>query len=186
MSVPVDILILKYPSGEEPISMSTPASFGSTPATSTMPKWYPDLLASVAHQIDSGRARAVSAANRELVRAYWSIGCELLARESQEGWGSRVVTRLSADLKERFPEARGFSPRNLRYMKALAAGWPDITCCRRRLQHCRGATMCCCWKSSMTLAPGCRRWLPPLRKAGPTASWATRSTTGCTNVPARR
>lgn len=60
--------------------MSTPASFESTPATSTVPNWYPDLLASVAHQIDSGRARAVSAANRELVRAYWSIGCELLAR----------------------------------------------------------------------------------------------------------
>lgn len=91
-----------------------------------MPDWYPELLASVAHQIDTGRSRAVSAANQELVRAYWSIGCELLARESQEGWGSKVVTRLSADLRDRFPEARGFSPWNLRYMKSFAAAWPDF------------------------------------------------------------
>jgi predicted nuclease of restriction endonuclease-like (RecB) superfamily len=106
--------------------MSSPASFESTPVKSSMPDWYPELLASVAHQIDSGRSRAVSAANQELVRSYWSIGRELLARESKEGWGSKVVTRLSADLRDHFPEARGFSPRNLRYMKSFATAWPDF------------------------------------------------------------
>ncbi|XAS62753.1 PDDEXK nuclease domain-containing protein [Micrococcaceae bacterium Sec5.8] len=105
--------------------MSSPASFESTPAKSSMPEWYPELLASVAHQIGGGRFRAVAAANQELVRAYWSIGQELLARESREGWGSKVVTRLSADLRDQFPESRGFSPRNLRYMKSFAAAWPD-------------------------------------------------------------
>ena len=92
-----------------------------------MPDWYPELLASVANQINTGRFRAVSAANQELVRSYWSIGHELLARESDEGWGSKVVTRLSTDLRDQFPEARGFSPRNLRYMKTFAAAWPDIS-----------------------------------------------------------
>jgi predicted nuclease of restriction endonuclease-like (RecB) superfamily len=106
--------------------MSSPASFESTPAKSSMPNWYPELLASVAQEIDTGRSRAVSAANQELIHAYWRIGCELLARESQEGWGSKVVTRLSADLRDRFPEARGFSPRNLRYMKSFAAAWQDF------------------------------------------------------------
>lgn len=105
--------------------MSSTASFESTPAKSSMPEWYPELLASVAHQIDKGRFRAVTAANQELVRSYWSIGRELLARESEEGWGSKVVTRLSADLRDQFPESRGFSPRNLRYMKSFAAAWPD-------------------------------------------------------------
>jgi predicted nuclease of restriction endonuclease-like (RecB) superfamily len=126
MSVPVDILFPEYPPGREPIRMSSPASFESTPAKSSMPNWYPELLASVAQEIDTGRSRAVSAANQELVHTYWSIGCELLARESQEGWGSKVVTRLSADLRDRFPGARGFSPRNLRYMKSFATAWPDF------------------------------------------------------------
>ncbi|MDQ5861391.1 MAG: DUF1016 N-terminal domain-containing protein, partial [Actinomycetota bacterium] len=110
-----------------PLYMSIPASFESAPTASSMPDWYPDLLASVAIQINTGRFRAVATANQELVRSYWSIGHELLARESKEGWGSKVVTRLSTDLRDQFPEARGFSPRNLRYMKTFAAAWPDTT-----------------------------------------------------------
>ncbi len=113
-------------SHESAASAETTVAFESTPPRSGMPEWYPELLDQVSDTISSGRARAVSAANQELVRAYWSIGRNLLARETAEGWGARVVTRLSADLRERFPEARGFSPRNLRYMKSFAAAWPDL------------------------------------------------------------
>ncbi|MET4095222.1 PDDEXK nuclease domain-containing protein [Arthrobacter sp. UYCu712] len=106
--------------------MSTPASFESTPAKSGMPEWYPELLASVAREVNSGRSKAISAANREMLLSYWSIGSELAKRESAQGWGSKVVTRLSADVRSAFPDARGFSPRNLRYMKSFAEAWPDF------------------------------------------------------------
>ena len=106
--------------------MSSPASFESTPAKSSMPEWYPELLASVSRQINSGRSRAISAANREMLLSYWSIGNELAKRESEQGWGSKVVTRLSADVRSAFPETRGFSPRNLRYMKSFAEAWPEF------------------------------------------------------------
>ncbi|GAA4031825.1 PDDEXK nuclease domain-containing protein [Arthrobacter methylotrophus] len=106
--------------------MSVPASFESTPTTSGMPDWYPELLAAVSRQVFSGRSRAISAANREMLVAYWRIGRQLAERESAEGWGSKVVTRLSADVRSAFPEARGFSPRNLRYMKSFAEAWPEF------------------------------------------------------------
>jgi len=106
--------------------MSETAQFEATPAVSGMPAWYPELLASVSRQVHSGRSRAISAANREMLLAYWNIGKELSARESAEGWGSKVVTRLSADVRAAFPEAKGFSPRNLRYMKSFAQAWPDF------------------------------------------------------------
>ncbi|QCB97349.1 DUF1016 domain-containing protein [Arthrobacter sp. PAMC25564] len=106
--------------------MASAASFESTPAKSSMPDWYPELLASVSTEVRSGRSRAVSAANREMLLSYWSIGNELAKRESAQGWGSRVVTRLSADVRSAFPEARGFSPRNLRYMKSFAEAWPNF------------------------------------------------------------
>ncbi|MGG5171409.1 PDDEXK nuclease domain-containing protein [Pseudarthrobacter sp. J1738] len=106
--------------------MSESASFEATPTKSGMPHWYPELLASVAQQVDAGRSRAVSAANQELVSAYWNIGRELVIRETQEGWGAKVVTLLSADLRDKYPDARGFSPRNLRYMKSFAAAWPEF------------------------------------------------------------
>jgi len=56
---------------------------------------------------------------------YWHIGREILARQKQEGWGAKVVARLAVDLGREFPEMRGFSPRNLKYMRALAEAWPD-------------------------------------------------------------
>lgn len=95
------------------------------PAAHAMPGWYPQLLASVAEHVSTGHRRAVAAANTQLLATYWSIGREILARQESEGWGTRIIDRLSVDLRSRFPGARGFSPRNLRYMRALAAAWPD-------------------------------------------------------------
>ena len=38
---------------------------------------------------------------------------------------ARNIDRLSHDLREAFPDMRGFSPRNLKYMRAFAAAWPE-------------------------------------------------------------
>ncbi|TFD79204.1 DUF1016 N-terminal domain-containing protein [Cryobacterium fucosi] len=103
-----------------------PAEFPKVPARSTMPDWYPSLLASVTHEVSRGQRRAISGANREVVEAYWNIGNQLVAREKLAGWGAKVVTRLAADLREKYPTLRGFSPRNLRYMKRFAEVWPEM------------------------------------------------------------
>ena len=98
--------------------------FAAKPTRTSMPDWYPELLDSVASHITTGHRRAVTAANTEMLASYWSIGHEILTRQDQEGWGARVIDRLSADLKDRFPTAKGYSPRNLKYMRAFAAAWP--------------------------------------------------------------
>jgi predicted nuclease of restriction endonuclease-like (RecB) superfamily len=49
----------------------------------------------------------------------------ILDRQERAGWGARVIDRLAGDLREAFPDMRGFSPRNLKYMRAFAAAWPD-------------------------------------------------------------
>jgi len=90
-----------------------------------MPSWYPALLASVSGHVTSGHRRAVVAANAELLASYWSVGRKILDRQHEQGYGTKVIDRLSVDLKNRFPEARGYSPRNLKYMRAFAAAWPD-------------------------------------------------------------
>ena len=63
--------------------------------------------------------------NRELVLLYWDIGRRILERQRSEGWGARVIDRLSTDLRREFPEMRGFSSRNLKYMRAFAEAYPD-------------------------------------------------------------
>jgi predicted nuclease of restriction endonuclease-like (RecB) superfamily len=99
------------------------ASFPETPAKGTMPVWYPDLLSSVSGHVAAGRRRSIAAVNQQVIQTYWAIGRDILDRQESEGWGSKVIDRLSADLRQQFPEAKGFSPRSLKYMRAFAAAW---------------------------------------------------------------
>lgn len=82
-------------------------------------------LAELKARIETERLRVVLTANSAMVLLYWDIGRLILARQESEGWGAKEVDRLSADLSRGFPDLRGLSPRNLRYMRAFAAAWRD-------------------------------------------------------------
>ncbi len=94
---------------------------------STLPdsKSYQTLLADLKQRIRAAQVRAALAVNRELVLLYWGIGREILARQGEEGWGSKVVERLAKDLRVEFPEMKGISRTNLLYMRAFAEAWPE-------------------------------------------------------------
>lgn len=89
-------------------------------------KSYQDLLARLKSQIQTAQVRAALAVNQELVLLYWQIGKEILTRQKVEGWGSKVIERLAKDLHVEFPEMKGLSPRNLKYMRAFAEAWPIV------------------------------------------------------------
>lgn len=89
------------------------------------PDAYNAFLSDLKKRINSAQIKAALAVNQELILLYWRIGSDILQREQTEGWGSKVIRRLSQDLKREFPDMRGFSPRNLQYMRALAEAYPD-------------------------------------------------------------
>lgn len=89
------------------------------------PEGYAEWLTGLKRRIHTAQQRATLAVNRELVLLYWQIGRDILERQSAQGWGAKVVDRLAADLRIAFPEMKGFSPRNLKYMRAFAEAWPD-------------------------------------------------------------
>lgn len=60
-----------------------------------------------------------------MIQLYWEMGRRIRLRMSNEGWGAKVIDRLSADLRTAFPDMSGLSPRNLRYMRDFAAAWPE-------------------------------------------------------------
>lgn len=105
--------------------------FPITPSSAEMPMWYRDLLNSIKQLVTTGRRQVMWSANVQMSMMYYQIGREILQRQSAEGWGSKVVNRLSADLKKTFPEMNGFSPRNLKYMRQFAESWPDISIVQR-------------------------------------------------------
>lgn len=92
---------------------------------SSLPSSYLEFLSTLKERIRSAQVRAAVAVNQELVLLYWSIGKEILIRQKEDGWGSRVIERLAKDLRSEFPEMKGLSPRNLGYMKAFAEAWPE-------------------------------------------------------------
>ncbi len=92
----------------------------------TPPDGYADWLADLKGRIHTAQQRATLAVNRELVLLYWHIGRDILDRQAVQGWGAKVIERLAHDLRSAFPEMQGFSPRNLKYMRAFARAWPDM------------------------------------------------------------
>ncbi|MCB9610101.1 MAG: DUF1016 domain-containing protein [Planctomycetes bacterium] len=89
------------------------------------PEGYPELLEELKGRIAAARVKAALAVNAELVTLYLSIGRDILARQERQGWGAKVLERLSKDLRRAFPEMKGLSVRNLKYMRTLARELPD-------------------------------------------------------------
>ncbi len=94
-------------------------------ASDLIPAGYEQLLGDLKERIRRAQVNAALAVNRELVTLYWQMGRAILQRQAQEGWGAKVIDRLARDLRAAFPEMKGFSPRNLKYMRAFAAAYPD-------------------------------------------------------------
>jgi len=88
---------------------------------------YGEWLSEIKQRIRAAQVKAALAVNRELVLLYWDIGRSIVAQQTSEGWGARVIDRLAEDLRQSFSGLRGFSPRNLKYMRAFADAWPERT-----------------------------------------------------------
>ncbi|MVN87617.1 DUF1016 family protein [Deinococcus sp. HMF7620] len=91
-----------------------------------LPEDYATLLGELKQQIRQAQTRAVLAVNRELMALYWRIGQSILDRQAQQGWGAKVIDQLSRDLRAEFPDLKGFSPTNLKYMRSFAQAYPDF------------------------------------------------------------
>ncbi len=86
---------------------------------------YRELLEELKKRVRTAQVRAAVSANRELVLLYWELGHQISARMAEHGWGAKIIDQLAGDLRHAFPEMKGFSPRNLRYMRTFAETWPD-------------------------------------------------------------
>ena len=84
---------------------------------------YLETISAIKSEIKGAQYRAVLGANRELIMLYWRIGQVINAHKT---WGNKFVENLAADIKLEFPNATGYSARNLKYMAKFAETYPDI------------------------------------------------------------
>lgn len=86
---------------------------------------YPDFINALIDKIQKQRISITLNANAGMIGMYWSVGNAILKKQDEEGWGTKVIDRISHDIKVAFPDMSGFSPRNIKNMRRFAAEWPD-------------------------------------------------------------
>lgn len=87
---------------------------------------YKNILSDLKEKIRQARLKAVLTANANLLAIYWEIGTTILQQQEQEGWGAKIIDTLAIDLKLEFPDFKGLSVRNLKYMRAFAEAYPQF------------------------------------------------------------
>lgn len=123
---------------------------------SEMPATYASFIAGLSEFIKKEKLVAVLNVNQRMILMYWHIGNSILDKQKEEGWGAKIIDRLSQDLKDAFPEETGFSPRNLKYMRKFAEAWTDFEIVQRTVAQIP-------WRSNITLLdklkePALRLW----------------------------
>ena len=93
---------------------------------SLLPDWYFDWRNNIEQMITRSKLSAAMHVNTDMLSLYWHIGKSILEKQKQQGWGKLVIDQLSADLTKRFPDDRGYSIRNLHYMRRFADAYPNF------------------------------------------------------------
>lgn len=100
--------------------------FPVAPNISEMSDTYLNFIDKIKCEIEKQRFSVVLSANASMICLYWNIGKAILNKQTEEGWGSKVIDRMSKDLRDAFPDMSGFSPRNIKYMRKFAEIWDDF------------------------------------------------------------
>jgi len=88
-----------------------------------LPDGYREPLEDLKRTVAATRWRTQRTVNTELLTLYWRLGDAVLQRQHGEGWGTRVIDRLATDLRAAFPDMRGLSRSNIKYMRQMAGAW---------------------------------------------------------------
>jgi hypothetical protein len=125
-----------------------PAIQGRVPAD------YASWLADIKRCVADARQRAALAVNAELILLYWRIGRDIPQRQSAQGWGSKVIERLARDLREAFPDKKGFSRAISNTCGLLPKRGRRCNLCSKLLHNCRGFIFVPCLTNSKPVRDG--------------------------------
>jgi len=84
---------------------------------------YLETIETIKEQIKDSQHKAISSVNKELILLYWKIGNIILLNSK---WGNKFIDNLAKDIKIDFPTLKGFSVRNLKYMRKFAQEYSDF------------------------------------------------------------
>jgi predicted nuclease of restriction endonuclease-like (RecB) superfamily len=86
---------------------------------------YRSFIQEVKQRIQSAQIKAAISVNQTLLQLYWELAEQIVEKQQETSWGDHFLEELSRDLKAEFPEMKGFSVRNLKYMRQWFNFWVD-------------------------------------------------------------
>lgn len=88
-----------------------------------LPADYPAFLEEIKASIRTAQVKTALAVNAGMLQLYWDIGRRIVEKQRQEGWGTKIIAHLAADLQNAFPALAGFSRANIYRMRAFYLAW---------------------------------------------------------------
>ncbi len=86
-------------------------------------KEYISFISDIKTKIKQAQIKVAIKVNEELLRLYWDIAKIIVDKQKSSSWGDGIIEQISRDLKQEFPNLKGFSVRNLKYMKQWYLFW---------------------------------------------------------------
>jgi predicted nuclease of restriction endonuclease-like (RecB) superfamily len=88
---------------------------------------YRSFIQDVKQRIQAAQIKAAISVNQALLHLYWDLAEQIVLKQQATSWGDRFLEELSRDLKAEFPEMKGFSVRNLKYMRQWFKFWSAVS-----------------------------------------------------------
>ena len=88
---------------------------------------YKNFIVEIKKQIQNSQIKASISVNKELLKLYWNIAEMIIDKQQNSSWGDGFIEEVSKELKKEFPQMKGFSKRNIQYMKKWYLYWSAIT-----------------------------------------------------------
>lgn len=82
------------------------------------------VVKAIGSDLEHTQVRAIASVNTYMLFHYWKVGHFILYHQKKEGWGSKVIDRLSKEIRSKYPDKKGYSARNLIYMCQFAKAYP--------------------------------------------------------------
>ena len=82
------------------------------------------VVRAIGTDLEHTQVRMITSANADMLFHYWKVGHFILYLQKKEGWGSKVIDKLSKAIRSKYPDKKGCSTRNLIYMCQFAKAYP--------------------------------------------------------------
>lgn len=84
---------------------------------------YLAFIQDIKQRIQGAQIKASVAVNQALLHLYWELAERIVAKQLESAWGDGFLLQMSRDLQAEFPDMKGFSLRNLKYMRQWFQFW---------------------------------------------------------------